>query len=103
MQPTRKPSALRIVVLGIGVVLLLWAIRLWGLDRSSDAALVAAIYGVILVVALLFERQYYNPKVNLDARGWEATDEKFIDPVTGDPVQVWFNAKTGERDYRPLK
>jgi len=70
-------------------------------NHANQAAWAAAIYGAILTIAILFERQKYRPDVNMGARGWEPTDEKFVDPVTGEPVQVWFNPKTGERDYRP--
>lgn len=29
------------------------------------------------------------------------TDEVFIDPASGRRIRVWYNARTGERDYRP--
>jgi hypothetical protein len=30
---------------------------------------------------------------------WQRTDEQFIDPTTGDPVEVMFDPRTGERRY----
>ena len=54
----------------------------------------------VLFAALAVERFRYRP---LDAarpgHGFAATDERFVDPETGTPVQVWFNAATGERRY----
>jgi hypothetical protein len=29
------------------------------------------------------------------------TDEIFIDPASGRRMRVWYDAKTGQRDYRP--
>jgi hypothetical protein len=31
--------------------------------------------------------------------GWEATAERFIDPQTGETLDVWFSPRTGERAY----
>ena len=31
--------------------------------------------------------------------GWQQTDERFIDPESGQPVQVFYNPRTGERRY----
>jgi hypothetical protein len=33
--------------------------------------------------------------------GAQATDEVFIDPGSGQRMRVWFDPKTGEREYRP--
>ncbi len=53
----------------------------------------------ILLAALVFERRRYKPLEAAAPPGFEATPERFIDPATGVPVQVWFNAATGERRY----
>ncbi|MGC1183983.1 MAG: hypothetical protein WBA31_02375 [Candidatus Dormiibacterota bacterium] len=31
----------------------------------------------------------------------QPTDEIFLDPDTGQRMRVWFDAKTGQREYRP--
>jgi hypothetical protein len=36
-----------------------------------------------------------------DGVPYEPTDEVFIDPATGRRMRVWYNANTGEREYRP--
>ena len=33
--------------------------------------------------------------------GAQPTAEIFIDPETGRRMRVWFDARTGQRDYRP--
>ena len=53
---------------------------------------------IVIVVALLFERGRYKPKVS-GGDGWQRTGEKFQDPTTGKWMAVRFNKKTGERDY----
>jgi hypothetical protein len=36
-----------------------------------------------------------------DGAGAQPTSEVFLDPATGQRMRVWYNAKTGEREYRP--
>lgn len=31
--------------------------------------------------------------------GWERTEERFLDPVTGQVLDVWYCSRTGERAY----
>jgi hypothetical protein len=31
--------------------------------------------------------------------GWESTPERFVDPQTGETLDVWFCPRTGERAY----
>jgi hypothetical protein len=33
--------------------------------------------------------------------GAQATDQVFIDPSSGQQMRVWFDPKTGLREYRP--
>ena len=37
--------------------------------------------------------------------GWESTSERFVDPQSGETLDVWFHPRSGERAYvrsRPL-
>lgn len=65
---------------------------------------VPAIYlfieGGILVVAVLFEAWRYLPALNRGKGSWQETGERFMDPVSGKLVEVYYNPVTGERDYR---
>jgi hypothetical protein len=55
--------------------------------------------GVIILVGTLFERwRYRRIEKPLDGP-WQRTGEQFIDPSTGDPVEVMFDPSTGERRY----
>ena len=55
--------------------------------------------GVALITALL--EPIYGRASAAPPRGaaWKPTDERFIDPETGEPVAVWFDPATGERRY----
>jgi hypothetical protein len=55
--------------------------------------------GVIVLIGTLFERWRYR-RIEEPSNGhWQRTDEKFIDPSSGDPVEVMFDPRTGERRY----
>jgi hypothetical protein len=55
--------------------------------------------GVVVLIGTLFERwRYRRIEEPLNGR-WQRTGEKFIDPSTGDPVDVLFDPRTGERRY----
>jgi hypothetical protein len=55
--------------------------------------------GVIVLIGTLFERWRYR-RIEEPSNGrWQHTDEQFIDPSTGSPVEVMFDPSTGERRY----
>jgi hypothetical protein len=67
------------------------------------AYLWAPLVNALLILALLlFERQRYRPPIDPRGLDWKPTGERFIDPTTGEMLSVYFNARTNERDYRPL-
>jgi hypothetical protein len=89
---------LRTVVLicALGAV----AIGVW-LTAEDLAAWPALAFPALVVAGTLFERFYYRGNATDAApQGWRETGELFIDDETGGPVTVWFNATTGERQYR---
>jgi hypothetical protein len=55
--------------------------------------------GVIVLIGTLFERWRYRRIEEPSNDPWQRTDERFIDPSTGDPVEVMFDPRTGERRY----
>jgi fatty acid desaturase len=55
-------------------------------------------FGAILVF-VLFERSQYKTVADRPHPGWEATGEKFIDPETGKQVVVYYDPKSGQRQY----
>jgi hypothetical protein len=67
---------------------------------SGPAFYVWLIWSAIGFAGLVFERYRYKPIAGAaPERGWERTGERFVDPETGRPVEVQFNARTGERRY----
>ncbi len=60
-----------------------------------------AIVVVGIVIALFgWDRYRGNRKRGPNGSGSQPTNEVFIDPTTGQRMRVWYNSKTGERDYR---
>lgn len=59
----------------------------------------ALVIGVIVLIGTLFEHWRYR-RIDKPREGhWQRTGELFIDPTTGDPVEVMFDPRTGERHY----
>jgi hypothetical protein len=59
--------------------------------------------GVIVLIGTLFERWRYRRIEEPPQGNWQRTGEQFVDPSTGDPVEVMFDPGTGERRYVPAK
>ncbi len=61
---------------------------------------VAALWALLLLVGVIFERRRYKRVLDTPpGADWAATRERFIDPETGAELLVYFNAKTGGRAY----
>ncbi len=90
---------LRAIVIIVGLVAL--ALGLYMFRFAGFAALPPTIAGVALLLGSLFERRY-RPRVRASADVWEPTGERFVDPGTGKMVDVVYNPKTGEREYRDV-
>jgi hypothetical protein len=61
----------------------------------------ASAIGLVVLIWLMFRSRGYK-RYPLDAPpgpGWETTGERFFDPNTGEPLEVWFSPRTGERAY----
>lgn len=58
------------------------------------------IVGAVLIVSTYLE-PIYGKLVSRPplSGGWRPTGEKFVDPASGKPVEVWFDPDTGERRY----
>jgi hypothetical protein len=54
-----------------------------------------------LLIWALFRRGGYKRRP-LDAPpgpGWQRTEERFVDPASGETLEVWFDPRSGERTY----
>jgi hypothetical protein len=86
------------------VLLLAIALIAFGLWTcvAGPTAWPVLIWGIVLLLATLFERWRYRANAPRTGDGWVATEERFIDPESGKLVQVYYQASTGERRYEPV-
>ncbi|HEY0314369.1 MAG TPA: hypothetical protein VGC56_17985 [Allosphingosinicella sp.] len=82
----------------VGLFGLVFLLCLWGAAQGNAPWGAPIVFGVLLAL-LVFERRRYSAHVGETAREpMTPTRERFIDPESGRPVQVWSNAR-GERRY----
>jgi hypothetical protein len=66
---------------------------------ASGAGPAMLIVGAIALVSVLLERSYGRVVRRPLGENWRPTDEKFVDPDSGELVTVWMDPATGERRY----
>ena len=59
----------------------------------------ATIWGVLLLLAVLFERWRYRKEPSVHQASWQITGERSIDPESGEPTEVHYDPASGERRY----
>jgi hypothetical protein len=74
-----------------GIVLIVCGVRMPGWQALG--------IGLVVLVGTLFERWRYRGAEEPANGPWQRTGERFLDPSTGDPIEVVFNPRTGERRY----
>jgi hypothetical protein len=89
---------LRTVVIAVAAILACAGIGLIACGVSVPGWQ-ALITGVIILIGTLFERWRYRRIEERPNGQWQRTSEQFLDPSTGDPVEVMFDPRTGERRY----
>ncbi len=58
-----------------------------------------AIWGGLMLLAVLLERwRYVSTRAPLTG-DWVRTEERFVDPESGQTMRVFYNPKSGERRY----
>ena len=110
----------RVLVGGLGVLMILGALALaatGGPGADLTSALFLFIPGAVMIAAVFLERTRYrslHAEQTGDGHGpgggetqapdgrFRPTDERFIDPTTGVPMQVWVDPSSGDRRYVPL-
>ncbi len=94
---------LRWAIIGYGLLSLIGAAVLLFLVHAGVSLVVyLAVNGVIVVSAVLLERQRYHRRVDRTRGHWQPTGERFVDPTSGQLVEVFYNSATGEREYREV-
>jgi hypothetical protein len=88
-----RSTIIAVLCAGIAVALIL------GFTHFPYPWFVLAGYWAIGLAIILFERGRYKPK--LTGTNFQATAERYTDPVTGEIIAVYVDGATGERDYRP--
>jgi len=73
------------------------------LPAPAMGGIQALVSGVVLLVAMLFERWRYRNRNASPEGNWQATGERFIDPETGKQMEVLYDPTSGERRYRELE
>lgn len=92
---------LRKAILAYGVLAIIVGIVLLAAGIVAGFVVYVLIQGVVVIAALLFERGRYRP-VSTASGAWLDTEERFVDPSTGQLMKVRYNPQTGARDYVPI-
>jgi hypothetical protein len=66
-----------------------------------DWVLIAIVVAGIVIGLFGWDRYRGSRKKAGDDTASRPTDEVFVDPETGRRTRVWYEPKTGRRDYRP--
>jgi hypothetical protein len=91
---------LRAVLLAVGGAALALALAAAICHAPFPLVMWLTVIGIALVGGILFERGRYKPAVSgHPGPGWIATDERFVDPQSGETVTVYYQPSTGERRY----
>jgi hypothetical protein len=111
----------RALIGALGVLLLLGGIVIAAIPGPGGdlfSALFLFVPGVVIIAAVILERTRYrslHAERTGDGHGagggepaapeprFRPTEERFVDPTTGVPMQVWTDPATGERRYVPLR
>jgi len=83
------------LAVGVGAAFAVVGLVVWTIAGGP----VLLIVGVVAMVTGLLEPIYGRATRHRPAGNWRATDERFVDPETGELVTVWFDPATGERRY----
>jgi hypothetical protein len=64
--------------------------------------IIAIVIVIVGIVAALFGLdRYRGSRKSTRGSAAQPTDEVFIDPETGRKMRVWYDQRSGEREYRP--
>ena len=111
-------SVVRLFVAGFALLMFVVGLLVLTVGGPGAAAgLGPTIFGGLLLIAVVLERQRYRsgtaersgdrvgpgggePTVEPLPAGFQATEERFVDPTSNQPMRVFVDPRTGERRYR---
>ena len=97
----RTEAMLRKAILAYGVLAIVLGIVLLAAGLGPGIVVYVLIQGIVVIGAILFERGRYKP-VTTESGNWQDTEERFLDPSSGQLMKVRYNPQTGARDYVPI-
>jgi hypothetical protein len=89
---------LRLLVLAVGVLLVVSGLVIL-LCTVGGAGWPVLVMGIVVLLGTVFERWRYRTVEDAAPVQSQRTGESFLDPATGEPIQVYFDPRTGERRY----
>jgi len=89
---------LRAMVLGLGGIAVTAGALLIG-SGARAAGINLVCIGAVIVLGTVFERWRYRKSAPPAGARWERTGERFVDPATGDTMEVYYDPASGERRY----
>ena len=95
-----RSRVLRRFLIAFGILdLVIAGVLLFVVQAPVIVVFYLAVSGVLIAGGILFERRGYHPRVDRARGTWQLTGERFVDPTSGQMMEVRYNPETGERDY----
>ncbi len=66
---------------------------------QRDPGIYLMVLGAGVLAGTLFERWRYRAVLPRAAPGWQRTNERFVDPDSGEDVTVFYDPQSGQRHY----
>jgi hypothetical protein len=89
---------LRAMVLGLGAIAGVAGALLVGAG-TRGAGIYLLFVGAAIILGTVFERWRYRHAPPPAGARWERTAERFVDPATGETMEVHYDRASGERRY----
>jgi hypothetical protein len=89
---------LRIIVLCLGGLAVAAGALLLG-TGARGPGLNLILIGAVILLGTIFERWRYRQAPPRAGAHWQRTAERFVDPATGDTMEVYYDPASGERRY----
>jgi hypothetical protein len=81
--------------LAAGATIVLGGLAVW----TAGGGPWVALFGALMMLTAALEPIYGRANGRPTGSAWQPTDERFVDPESGDLVTVWYDPATGERRY----